>query len=135
MNESARIEIMNFLASNVAVAVFAGTCIAVLLIEVVAYIRDKKSNQTKSIISPRAKLITGCVACLFVFSVFYRFHDAARETVSWRNDVIEKAASYTIYVDGIEVENENIDILSYSRKCVVIDDQAKKILIASTRKN
>lgn len=135
MDEALRMEIINLFASNTMVAITAGVCIAFLLFEIVIYRRVKKSNQKEGIVSPRAHLITGFAACIFVFSLFYRFHVNAMETVAWRNDVIEKASSYTIYVDGIEVENENIDILSYSKKCIVIDDQAKTILVASTGRN
>lgn len=135
MNKTIQVEIVNLLASNTAVVIIAGVFIAFLLLEVMVYIRNKKSNHIKRVISPRTKLITAFLAYLFAFAVLYRFHVDAMETVSWRNDVTQKASSYTIYVDGIKVENENIDILSYSKKCIVIDDQAQTILVASTGRN
>lgn len=135
MKKVIQVDLVNLLASNTAVVIIAGVFIAFLLLEVMVYIRNKKSNHIKRVISPRTQLITGFIAYLFAFAVLYRLHVYAKATISWKNDVIEKASSYTIYVDGIEVENENIDILSYSKKCIVIDDQTKTILVASTGRN
>ena len=97
-----------------------------LLVYVVSRVINKYRKAENKAIS-----IPFCVAMVLAWSVLTQAHANAASILQWKTEVTEKAASYTIYIDGIEVENENIDILSYNRKNVVIDDDANTIRIAS----
>lgn len=114
------------LANNTLYLIISLAMMLFLLVYVVSRVINKYRKAENKAIS-----IPFCAAMVLAWSILTQAHANAASILQWKTEVTEKAASYTIYIDGIEVENENIDILSYNRKNVVIDDDANTIRIAS----
>ena len=49
-------------------------------------------------------------------------------------EIIEKAESYDIFIDGIKVDNDKIEITNYESKNIAVNDDKKEIYIASRSK-
>ena len=73
-----------------------------------------------------------------IFIPYYEIKDGGHQNIFEKkvtmDDISKKSESYVIYIDGIQVDNDKIDITNYDIKAITINDEKKEIYIASRSK-
>ena len=73
-----------------------------------------------------------------IFIPYYEIKDGGHQNIFEKkvtmDDISKKSESYVIYIDGIQVDNDKIDITNYDIKAITINDDKKEIYIASRSK-
>ena len=82
----------------------------------------------KSVCRPIATWMT---LYLIVAGLTIYKHVDTIKTKQFMSNVDEKAKEYTLYVNGIEVDTDNINIHAYNKDNILVDDNTKTIKIAT----
>ena len=128
-------DLEEFLATPILLIAISAIYVLLAIYHIVDYIRQHELIKQSSPKAASPELLLGrLVGCLvggfLALTMVFLSYTVSKENVKWKHLITQKASHYTIYVNGIEVENKDINITNYPKYSVDVDDNERVIRIS-----
>jgi hypothetical protein len=117
---------------NIAYAIpLFGFAIGLILMLITAFLGVKYTcvDDKKASIFEKIMIISAIFGCCSIFTLLISTFIGYHYEDKFNNIIKENTNSYSLYVNGIEVESNNIDIDKFSFEDISVDDENHKIFV------
>lgn len=110
---------------------FIGFAIGLILMLITAFLEVKYTcvDDKKASIFGKIMIISAIFGCCSIFTLLISTFIGYHYEDKFNNIIKENTNSYSLYVNGIEVESNNIDIDKFNFEDISIDDKNHKIFV------